>query len=108
MTHFQSTDSQKSPAHPFIHPSSHLFLFFPFPPFLSEVQAEGAEVAGGIVCVDHGRGGDGDEELVAGPQLKQPSLVDGVEGVLGVWSPALCSHPLQELHGRENQGEKDM
>lgn len=95
----QSTAIQKSRPHPFIHPLSHLFSSVPF---LSEVQAKGAEVARGIVCVDHGWGRDGDEELVAGPQLKQSSLVDGVEGVLGVWGPALCSHPLQELHRSED------
>lgn len=66
--------------------------------FLSEVQAESAKVAWRIVRVDHGRGGDGDEELVAGPELKQSSLVDRVEGVLSIWGPALCPHPLQELH----------
>lgn len=72
------------------------FSFYPI--FLSEVQAKGPEVARGLVCVDHGWGRDGDEELVAGPQLKQSSLVDGVESILGVRGPALCSHPLQELH----------
>lgn len=66
---------------------------------LSEVQAEGTKVARGIVRVDHGRGGHGDEELVAGPQLEQSSLVNGVEGIFGVWSPALCSHSLQQLYG---------
>lgn len=67
----------------------------------SEVQAEGAKVAGGVVGGDHGGWGDGDEELVAGPQLEQPPLVDGVEGVLGVRGPALCPHPLQELRRRK-------
>lgn len=88
-----------SQAHPFIHPSSHLF-FLLFCPLLSEVQAEGAEVAGGIVGVDHVGGGDGDEELVAGPQLKQSSLVDGVQGVLGVRSPALGPNALQQLRSK--------
>lgn len=63
----------------------------------SEVQAKGTKVAGGVVCVDHVRGRDGDKELVAGPQLEKSSLVDGMEGVLSIWGPALCSHPLQEL-----------
>lgn len=73
----------------------------------SEVQAKGAEVAGGVVGVDHGRRGDGHEELVSGPQLEQPPLVDGMEGVLGVRGPALGPHPLQELHASPgNEGQE--
>lgn len=73
----------------------------------SEVQAKGAEVAGGVVGVDHGRGRHGHEELVAGPQLKQASLVDGVEGVLGVRGPALGPHSLQELHTSPGNGGQE-
>lgn len=81
----------------FIRSRSHFISVLP----RSEVQAKDAKVAGGVVGIDHGRGRDGDEELVAGPQLEQPPLVDGMEGVLGVRGPALCSHPLQELRTRE-------
>lgn len=43
-----------------------------------EVQTEGTKVAGGVVGVHHRRRRDGDEELVAGPQLEKSTLVDGV------------------------------
>lgn len=64
---------------------------------LLEIQTEGAKVTGGVVCVDHRGRRDGDEELVAGSEFEQSSLVNGVQGVFGVRSPALGAHTFQEL-----------
>ena len=49
--------------------------------------------------MNHGGGRDRDEELIPGPQLKQPSLVDRVEGVLCLWGPTLSAYALQQLDG---------
>lgn len=65
----------------------------------SQVQPESSEVAGGVLGVHHRGGGDGHEDLVAGAQLEQTSLVDGVQGVFSVRSPALGAYTLQQLDG---------
>lgn len=106
----QSMDIQKAPdslslALPFIHPLSQFLKIFSHP-FLSKVQTEGAKVARGIIGVNHVWRRNRDEQLVACPQFEQSSLVDGVEGVLGVWSPALGAHPLQELQSKDNHSHK--
>ena len=51
--------------------------------------------------MDHGGGRDRDKEFIPGPELKQPSLVHRVEGVLRVWGPALGSYTLQQLDGSQ-------
>lgn len=67
----------------------------------SQVQPESPEVAGGVLSMHHGGGGDGHEYLVASAQLEQTSLVDGVQGVFGVRRPALGAYTLQQLNGSQ-------
>lgn len=71
-----------------------------------EIQTEGTKVTGGVVCIDHCGRRDGDEELVAGSKFEQPSLVNRVQGVFGVWSPALGAHTFQELEEQNGMTKK--
>lgn len=64
-----------------------------------KIQAEGTKVAGGVVRVDHRGGGDRDEQLVSRSQLEQSALIDRVQRVLCVWSPALGPDAFQQLYG---------
>lgn len=66
---------------------------------LSQVQPESPEVAGCCVVVVDGQGGDGDEELIAGLQLKESPLVERVEPVVRLGRPALGAHPLEQEDG---------
>lgn len=65
----------------------------------SHVKAEGSKIAPCLIVVVDVQRRDGHEELVTGFEVKEASLVKGMEPIGCILLPVLGAHPLQQEDG---------